>query len=292
MSNDPSPLSFEILRPTAVDELPWIVHIPHASRTIPPEVRETFVASADELSEELDRMTDDYTDQLFEPARGMGATLFVNRVSRLVVDPERFRDDEREHMAKAGMGAVRLRTATGGWLRPATFPSRDREALLLEYYDPYARALEDLVREFAERFGCCLIIDGHSYTADNPFLRLADSRAPSICLGHEEPHAPGGLIASWRSGALAGVFSAENAPYAGSYVPLAFYGRSETRIWSVMIEVNKSFYLRGDSGGVPDLNKPGWRVVSLMLQEASEWIRRRASVRGEGFHSRACIDRR
>lgn len=287
MSSIPSPPSFEILHPTAAEELPWIVHIPHASRAIPPEVRETFVASSDELSEELDRMTDDHTDRLFEPARDMGATLFVNRVSRLVVDPERFRDDEREHMAETGMGAVRLRTATGRWLRPATFSPWDRESLLLRYYDPYARALEDPVQEFAERFGCCLIIDGHSYTSDNPFLRFADSQATSVCLGHEEPHAPSGLIASWRSGTLTGVFSAENTPYAGSYVPLAFYGRTETRIWSVMIEVNKSFYLSRESSVIPDLNRPGWRVVLRMLQKASDWIRGQASARGVGGHSDA-----
>ena len=44
-------------------------------------------------------MTDWYTDELFD--FGFGDRL-VYPVSRLVCDPERFRDDEREEMAQIG----------------------------------------------------------------------------------------------------------------------------------------------------------------------------------------------
>jgi N-formylglutamate deformylase len=95
-----------------------VLHIPHASRTIPREVRQDLLLDDAALEFELLRMTDAYTDELFAVSARAAVTLGYP-VSRVVVDPERFRDDGSEPIAARGMGAVYTRTADGRPLRAA-----------------------------------------------------------------------------------------------------------------------------------------------------------------------------
>ena len=83
-----------------------VAHIPHASRFIPVAFREQLVLDETALNEELLLMTDAHTDLLDNRIMTLGGTGFINIVSRLVVDLERFPDDSQEVMAARGMGAV------------------------------------------------------------------------------------------------------------------------------------------------------------------------------------------
>ena len=89
-----------------------ILHLPHASTLIPEDLRNDFLLSDQELQEELNRITDHATDQIFQQAFPE-AKAIVFPVSRLVVDPERFSDDFQEPMSQVGMGV----TYTRGSLR-------------------------------------------------------------------------------------------------------------------------------------------------------------------------------
>ena len=54
------------------NDCPVIVHVPHASREIPAEVAADFIATDEQIAQELDRVTDDYTLSLIhisEPTR-------------------------------------------------------------------------------------------------------------------------------------------------------------------------------------------------------------------------------
>jgi N-formylglutamate deformylase len=82
-----------------------VLHIPHASVAIPPDVRRTIRLTDEELEVELRRMTDSFTDELFALDPAVAATVSFP-VSRLAVDPERFLDDAREPMAARGMGVL------------------------------------------------------------------------------------------------------------------------------------------------------------------------------------------
>jgi N-formylglutamate amidohydrolase len=75
---------------------------------------------------ELDRLTDHYTDELFDH-RGPPEFATVRfPVSRFVVDPERFEDDAQEPMAARGQGAIYTRTTDARSLRnPPTAAERD-----------------------------------------------------------------------------------------------------------------------------------------------------------------------
>jgi len=68
---------------------PWVIlHIPHASTIIPDSIINTFKLDRKELKDEVNKLTDHYTDYLFE-AIGMEETALIFPISRFVVDPER-----------------------------------------------------------------------------------------------------------------------------------------------------------------------------------------------------------
>ncbi len=80
-------------------DVPLLVHIPHSSTCIPPEIKSVILLKDSDLREELLRMTDRYTDELFSCVAELGGISGGYNYSRLVLDPERFRDDKKEIMA-------------------------------------------------------------------------------------------------------------------------------------------------------------------------------------------------
>ena len=85
-----------------------VLHIPHASPKIPPDLRDTFLLSDQALQAELNRITDHATDLIF-PKAFPAAPAAVFPISRLVVDPERFCDDSKKPMSRVGMGVIYTR---------------------------------------------------------------------------------------------------------------------------------------------------------------------------------------
>ena len=97
------------------------------------------------LDNELLRMTDAYTDELF-PVTLFEAGRVVFPVSRLVCDVERFPSDEDEPMAARGMGAFYTRTSMGELLRAQSNPAA-RQLLLDRWYWPHHSKLERMVSD-------------------------------------------------------------------------------------------------------------------------------------------------
>ena len=96
--------------------MPLVFHIPHASKVIPTDLRRSILLSDAELEIELNKMTDAFTDELFA-VDSLKAYTVVFPVSRMVLDPERFLDDDQEVMARRGMGVVYTQTSDGRTLR-------------------------------------------------------------------------------------------------------------------------------------------------------------------------------
>ena len=93
-----------------------VLHVPHSSTHIPDDVRRGIVLTDEELTVELAAIIDADTDKIATGAAELASIrpwIFVNRASRLVIDPERF-PDEREELNAVGMGAVYERTTSGG----------------------------------------------------------------------------------------------------------------------------------------------------------------------------------
>ena len=223
--------------------IPIVANIPHSSIAIPQDIRESLVLNDHELEQELLCMTDRYVDELFACISEMGgvAIKFIN--SRLVLDLERFLDDEKEVMASRGMGVIYFKTSRGRDLRK-TLSEGDRNDLINRFYKPYHKAIEQEVACMLERFDKCLIIDCHSFSSKPlPHEQNQDQDRPDICLGTDPFHTPdkvtGTMEACFRK---AGLTSKRNMPFEGTYVPLK-YLNNDSRVSSIMVEVNRKLYM-------------------------------------------------
>ena len=242
-----------------------ILHVPHSSVVIPPEVRRSLVLSDDEIESELIRMTDRFTDVLFDCEGGI-ARRIVFPVSRLVVDPERFVDDGVEPMSQKGMGAIYTKTSSGQDLR-GPLSNEERAALVKTYYEPHHRHLNDAVREALISSERCLIVDCHSFPSKPlPYECDQSPDRPDICIGTDEFHTP-----SWLKNLAVTLFQeagfrvALDWPFSGSLVPQPYY-RVNGAAWSVMIEVNRSLYLQEDSGKLSRSFESLRRKLSVLLR--------------------------
>ena len=244
-----------------------MLHVPHASRQVPEAVRAGIVLGDAELAAELDLMTDTATGLIARQAAQAAATapwIFENGVSRLVVDPERF-PDEREEMRAVGMGAVYTKTSHGAPLR---YASPDVEqALLDEYFVPYARAVTQLVDDRLATTGRAVIIDVHSYPSKPlPYELHADDARPAVCLGTDAFHTPDWLLDAAREAFEPCGEVALNTPFAGCYVPLRHYG-SNPDVAALMIELRRDTYLTEPTGPpTPGLGRLAAALAHLINQ--------------------------
>ncbi len=221
-----------------MDRSAIVIHVPHASAFIPDSERSAFQCT---LDDELLKMTDHFCDELF--CGSCPAVVFP--VSRLVCDPERFRDDTQESMSAVGMGAVYTRIHNGALLR--TVDGESRERILRTYYDPHHKALTDAVQAALDRNGRCLIVDGHSFpTKPLPYEHDQNPHRPAFCIGTDPFHTPDDLMeTAVRFLETLGYTTMINAPFSGTIVPMRFY-QKDKRVSSVMIEINRGLYMNKD----------------------------------------------
>lgn len=239
-----------------------LLHIPHASTSIPKEERSRFCLP--DLNDELLKMTDRYCEELFT---GYDAVVFP--VSRLVCDPERFRDDAQESMSRIGMGAVYTKTSSGEPLRRLT--AAEREGLLRRHYDPHHRRLTAAVEAKLQTHGRCLIVDGHSFhPAPLPYEPDQEPDRPDFCIGTDPYHTPGQLAEEAMTFLKRQGFSVfRNSPYGGSLVPLKYYWRDQ-RVCSIMIEINRKLYM-DERGKRSDSFSLIQRTIATLLEEFEKW---------------------
>ncbi|MDP2013671.1 MAG: N-formylglutamate amidohydrolase [Actinomycetota bacterium] len=249
--------SFQIIPGDATSRV--IVHVPHASTVIPEWVRQRIVLSDRELSEELSLMTDARTDEIALLAASdshIRPWIFVNQHSRLVVDPERFKDPGKERMAapEIGMGAVYTRTAHGQELR-ATDGDHHKQ-LINTYFDPYSNALQELVAQRLAAVPEVTIVDLHSFpqiALPYELLVKPSAHRPELCIGTDDCHTP-----PWLRNAVADSFaelgeSRLNEPFGETYVPMSYWHK-EPSVHSVMVELRRDTYL-ATVGGISRVAK-------------------------------------
>lgn len=258
---------FEVISPHDRPSIPLIVHIPHSSIVIPENERLTFRLSDAELNEELLRMTDRYTDDLFSSAVELGGTLFANRVSRLVCDPERFPDDESEPMSIKGMGAVYTKTSGGDQLKVDSFDSGDKNGVMNKYFYPYSKPLEEEVTKMLGAFGKCFIIDGHSFPSIPLPYENPNSNRPDICIGYDLFHASKDIVTKVKNICDVNKYtSGDNEPFSGSYVPLKYFEK-ESKVKSLMIEIRRGTYMNESTGSKSQQFNQTKNLISEVIRE-------------------------
>jgi N-formylglutamate deformylase len=222
-----------------------ILHIPHSSTMIPDNIRKQFLLSDEELVQEIIYMTDMFTDELFSFSEAVSVEF---PLSRLVVDVERFSDDDKEEMSKVGMGMIYQKTSHKQPLK-RQLTSEEREALQTQYYDVHHQKLLNAVNNELNEQCSALIIDCHSFPSQPlPCDTNQDTPRPPFCVGTDDYHTPNELCQLAVStltemGYEVGV----NKPYRGALVPMEFYGKNP-KVTSLMIEVSRSLYMNEKTG--------------------------------------------
>ncbi len=226
---------------------PVVLHLPHDSTVIPPEYRDQFMLSIEQLAAELVTMTDSHTAAIFSGITSDRLTVRCP-VSRLLVDVERFADDAQEIMVARGMGVVYTQTSAGQRLRRTLRPG-ERDSLLERFYEPHHRRLTQAVSAALQESGTVLLLDAHSFPSRPLTYELVQDRArPDICIGTDNFHTPTAVADTFMAAfADAGFSVALNRPFAGAIVPMEFY-RTNPAVHSVMVEVNRALYMNEKTG--------------------------------------------
>ena len=212
---------------------------------IPEKYLEYFVLSSEKLDEELLKMTDHFTDELFDVNTVQKQTIKFP-VSRLLVDPERFESDEDEIMSSVGMGCIYEKTHNGEALKQASII---RDELISRYYQPHHEKLTNFVNECIQLDSKCLIIDCHSFPKRPlPYELNQDIERAEICVGTDSFHTPTALTDYFVSAFSEHGFSVSvDKPFSGSIVPMPFYNIDQ-RVQSIMIEVRRDLYMDETTG--------------------------------------------
>jgi N-formylglutamate amidohydrolase len=214
-----------------------ILHIPHSSTYLPSF--EGYVADEITIQNEILKLTDWYTDDLFNSEKDIN---IVTPFSRIFCDVERFENDEDEVMAKVGMGVLYERCDNGEVLREVT-PSL-RETVIQNYYRKHHDKFSTAVENQLQDEGSVLIIDCHSFPSTPLQCAINQTKnTPDFNIGVDPFHTSSELteiaIEYFRN---LGYSWGLDWPYSGTIVPMEYYQKNN-KVQSIMLEVNRRLYL-------------------------------------------------
>ena len=213
---------------------PLIIHVPHASTFIPEDYKRTALIPHEELEEENLFMCDTGILELIPPALKENAIVFP--YSRLYCDVERFRDGS-EPMEVYGMGFIYTRDSRG---REMFRPTEAHREEVSSIYDQHHEKLNQRAAEILKEHGRCLIIDLHSFSDATVNRLFGYTDLPDVCIGTETDYYSEELVQGIVSLCKSFGLSVQlNYPYKGSLVPNKYFGKTNTGITSIMLEINK-----------------------------------------------------
>ena len=211
-----------------------ILNIPHSSTAIPKWACDDIIIPNDELDSLVRFMVDKDVDKLWGFVSDENKQ--VATVSRLIIDTERYRNDNDEAMALKGMGLYYTHTPNSKQFRTR---SEDTYAKCLAIYDEYHSSLEAKVTQSLTEHGECIVLDCHSFHDEMNYTGYHPSSFPDVCIGVNNgvDAVSQFIIDTFKS---AGYTVKVNEPFAGSIVPLKYL--NDNRVQSVMIELNRRIY--------------------------------------------------
>ena len=107
-------------------------------------------------------------------------------------------------------------------------------------YDAHHEELNRRAARILGEHGRCLIIDLHSFSDETVNRLFGWTDFPDICIGTEPDYYSQKVVESIAGFCRGlGLSMAFNYPYRGSLVPNRYYGKKDTGIVSVMLEINK-----------------------------------------------------
>lgn len=241
------PPAFSVIEPSAEEETPVIVEVPHAGLWLDGPALATLIAPGRSIGRDADL----WVDELYADAPSRGATMIVAHVSRYVVDLNRSEGDlDPEAVegapptARATRGIVWRLTSEGARVLDGPLPQPELDRRLDAYYRPYHRALVGLIERKRARFGHAVVVAAHSM--------------PSVGRGaHGDPRARADVVPGTRGRTSAarsfidavdeharasGLSVAHDDPYQGGFTT-QHYGRPAVDTHVVQVELARRLYM-------------------------------------------------
>jgi N-formylglutamate amidohydrolase len=226
--------------------LPVLLSVPHAGRDYP----QWLLDMARGGRKSLQALEDPLVDRLVWRAMSHGLGAVIARSPRALVDCNRAEDEidpaiireaspgrRTSARARGGLGIVPSRTAAHGHLWRHAIGSAELERRLCQVHRPFHSAIETVLDELIDRFGCALLLDCHSM----PPPAGCDA---SVVFGDRcgQSAAPWVISHACRIAEQAGFVAAANDPFAGGHV-LERHAAPERGIYALQIEIDRRCYL-------------------------------------------------
>jgi N-formylglutamate amidohydrolase len=224
-----------------------VVEIPHAGLQVDPETLSTLNAPGRAVGSDADL----YVDELYSEAAQLGASVLIAEMSRYVVDLNRAETDV-DSLAVTGAPVGSLphgliwRSTTEGrsaLVHPISDAEYQRRVQL--YYRPYHQALQELLQQKKRRFGYVILLAAHSMPSSGRAGHTdLGSRRADVVPGSRgrTSAAPSVIDCPDKLARLRGWSVEHDQPYRGGFTT-AFYGRPETNVHVVQVELNRALYM-------------------------------------------------
>lgn len=282
----------DIVRPAEGRELPLVVHVPYASRDIPPELRAQVAAPDRELHEQFPVITDDLLDRVFTIAAHLGATVVANRLSRLVLDPLRSYIPSGIGMPSGEARVDDPLQRYAGPLRPPRCASEPGDLVRV-----YRETLTAVVQEAIDRDGFCVLIEARTWTSDPPHEKLMAEDDMRVRIATHPSLTPSWLLAPWKAEELSSYLEWRDLEAAEpGALTASLLERFGDNLAFVRLEVDRHSYLDLEDGYCLHRWSPGPDFVRFLLSHLADLLderchcRRREMTRQEA-HEYACQHR-
>ena len=261
---------FSLHRGTA----PLMLSLPHVGLDLPDDLVPAFVARALALED-----TDWHLAEVYDFARGLGASVLVPRFSRYVIDLNRPPENAPMYPGANNTELVPTRFFSGDPLhRDGRVPDeREIERRRQRYWRPYHEALARELARLVARHGHAILWDGHSIQAELPWL--FEGRLPDLNLGS----AGGASCAPALRAALSAVLAAQShfshvtdGRFKGGYITRQ-YGRPQDRVHAIQLEMGLATYMDETRAALPVAPTDRARLARLqpvlreLLQTTLDW---------------------
>lgn len=241
---------FIVVRPVR-QTAPLVVASAHSGRSYD----QAFLAESrlDPLT--LRRSEDSFVDELFAAAPSVGAPMIAADFPRAYCDPNReaweldpamFEDplppwvNSQSPRVAAGLGTIARVVSSGDPIYHKKLRFAEAERRVRMCWQPFHRALSDLLDETSGRFGAVLLVDCHSMPTG-----AVTGRGPiDFVIGDVHGTSCSAEVTRLLEAELSGLGYQvrRNDPYAGGYITRA-YGRPETGRHAVQIEIARRLYM-------------------------------------------------
>ena len=219
-------------------ELPLLISVPHDGCHIPHNIRSRMTQAGLAMPD-----TDWHVAELYDFARGLGASMQVANYSRYVVDLNRSATDEVLYPGQLVTGLCPVTTFSGADIyRNGGVSTEEKAARISTYWRPYHEHIESTLADLRALHGYALLWDAHSIPSVVP--RLFDGELPELNIGtNGGKSCPSPIEAAVFAAADASPYSVVlNDRFRGGYIT-RHYGDPGNRTYAVQLEIAQRAYM-------------------------------------------------